>query len=146
VEGSLHYEQDPDANDDPDNAGRLALLKRPNGGVIERFPAHPHEGDVGAPASDPTARVIVTGTSKATRRPFNIAVAFEPVKRAGKTVGGGVAQSTFHHFCDYNWDTSAGCPSFVSEQPGGQIAAGGAHALDDIKTYVGNIARWLSIR
>lgn len=58
--------------------------------------------------------------------------------------GGGVAESTFHHFCDYNWDTSAGCPSFVAEKPGDQIAREGPRALDDIKAYCANIARWLS--
>ena len=28
-----------------------------------------------------------------------------------------IAESTFHHFADYNWDPSRGCPSFVSETP-----------------------------
>jgi hypothetical protein len=122
------------------------LLQGPGGTVLSRFPAHPHEGAVGAPPSDPSARVIATGTSKATQRPFNIAVAFEPVTRDGAALGAGLAESTFHHFCDYNWDVAAGCPSFVSEKPGDQIAREGAHALDDIKAYVANIARWLSPR
>ena len=47
------------------------------GGVIRYLPSHPHEGGVGAPANDPTARVIATGRSKTTGAPFNIAVAFE---------------------------------------------------------------------
>jgi hypothetical protein len=42
---------------------------------VALLPAHPHEGSVGAPADDPTARVVVTGTSEVTGRPFNIAAA-----------------------------------------------------------------------
>lgn len=119
------------------------LLRRSDGSVIERLPAHPHEGGVGAPPGA-GARVILTGTSRATARPFNIAVAFEPQRVDGGMRGAGLAESTFHHFCDYNWDISAGCPSFVTEAPGRQIAELGAPALADVKTYVANIARWLS--
>src|SRR5437868_4535745 len=58
------------------------LLRRREapGGVIRLFPAHPHEGAVGVPTGESGARVIATGVSKATGRPFNLAVAFE---RAG---------------------------------------------------------------
>jgi hypothetical protein len=52
------------------------------------------------------------------RRPFNIAVAFESHDGAGR----GWAESTFHHFTDYNWDTSLGRPSFVTEHPSDAIA------------------------
>ena len=107
--------------------------------LIHRFPAHPHEGDVSAPPDDPTARVIARGTSVVTGRPFNIAVVFEPTDGNGHAL----AESTFHHFADYNWDVSKGCPSFVGETPGNQIASD-PHALDDIKTYVANVAAWLS--
>ena len=48
-------------------------------GLIRYLPAHPHEGAVGAPPGDASARVIAVGTSKATGRRFNIAVAFEPL-------------------------------------------------------------------
>src|SRR5579883_1851481 len=44
------------------------------GGVLRFFPAHPHEGDVGAPPGDKSARVIATGRSKTTGRPFNLVV------------------------------------------------------------------------
>ena len=121
-------------------AGATHEVLQDDGRTLRRFPAHPHEGDVGAPPEDPTARVIATGTSKATKRPFNIAVVFEPTD--SKT-GRGLAESTFHHFCDYNWDIRAGCPSFVAEPPGHQIEKD-PHALDDIKAYVANVARWLS--
>src|SRR4029078_6933165 len=46
------------------------LLRRPDGSQIEFFPAHPHEGGVGAPTNDPAAKVIASGTSLVTQRPF----------------------------------------------------------------------------
>jgi hypothetical protein len=63
---------------------------------VRYLPSHPHEGAVGAPPDDPSARVIATGTSKASGKTFNIAVAFEPSAAGGPTV----AESTFHHFAD----------------------------------------------
>ncbi len=110
-------------------------------GLIHYLPAHPHEGAVGAPSGDASARVIATGVSKASGRPFNIAVAFEP------TAGGGpaLAQSTFHHFADYNWDPSMGCPSFVSEAPGTGLARS-PEARDSVRRYVSNLALWLAGR
>lgn len=115
-------------------------------GVIEFFPAHPHEGAVGVPAEAKNARAIAVGKSKVTNRPFNLAVAFESVEDAhGDTLGRAVTESTFHHFCDYNWDTQMGCPSFVEEPPGDGIKRE-PRALEDIKTYVRNIALWLAPR
>jgi hypothetical protein len=109
-------------------------------GSIRLLPAHPHEGDVGAPDGE-GARVIARGKSKVTGIAFNIAVAFDP----GEHGGPGLAESTFHHFADYNWDTRAGCPSFVSEPPGdGMQRVPGA--LADTQRYVLNIAAWLSSR
>jgi hypothetical protein len=109
-------------------------------GVIRFLPSHPHEGAVGAPA-DEDARVIATGTSQVTGRQFNIAVAFEP------GVGGGpaIAQSTFHHFADYNWDTRSGSPSFVTETPGDALGRT-PQAIHDTHRYVRNVARWLAKR
>jgi hypothetical protein len=107
-------------------------------GAIRYLPAHPHEGDIGAP-SDESARVIATGVSKVTGRPFNIAVAFESSKRGGRAI----AQSTFHHFADYNWDTGAGAPSFVTEPPGHGMQ-NDPQALGDAHRYALNIARWLT--
>lgn len=43
------------------------------GGIIRYLPAHPHEGAVGAPKNDPTARVIATGRSRVSGVTFNIA-------------------------------------------------------------------------
>ena len=118
-------------------------LRNPDdpGGFVRFLPSHPHEGDVGKPANDPTARVIATGRSKATGASFNIAVAFEPAHGLGP----GIAQSTFHHFADYNWDTAAGSPSFVSEPPGTALAKSG-EARRSVARYVGNVALWLARR
>ena len=84
-----------------------------------------------APAHDPSARVILDGRSAVSGVSFNLAVAFEPSDDGGPAI----AQSTFHHFCDYNWDIERGAPSFVSERPG----SGMQHfpeALRSTKQYV----------
>ena len=124
------------------------LLRRASSpsGLIEFFPAHPHEGGVGVPQGEEHARVIATGISQATGRPFNLVVAFETAPdKHGNKMGRGVAESSFHHFVDYNWDVDSGCPSFVLEQPGDGIKRE-PKKLDDIKTYVRNLALWLSPR
>ena len=113
-------------------------------GRVEYFPAHPHEGGVGVPEGEASARVVATGTSQVTKRPFNLIVAFETGQDGhGNTLGRAVAESSFHHFVDYNWDTSKGCPSFVAEPPGDQIMRE-PERLEDVKTYVRNLALWLA--
>jgi len=113
-------------------------------GTIENFPAHPHEGSVGVPDGEQHARVIATGTSKITGRDFNLIVAFERARDDhGNLLGRAIAESSFHHLVDYNWDTSKGCPSFLHEPPGDQIKRE-PQKLDDIRTYVKNAARWLA--
>ncbi|RRN63963.1 hypothetical protein [Caulobacter sp. 602-1] len=109
-------------------------------GALRYLPAHPHEGAVMAP-KDADARVIMTGRSQSTGRDFNLAVAFEGDAQGGRAI----AQSTFHHFTDYNWDLSRGCPSFVSETPGEGMARE-PQALRDTHRYVLNIAAWLGRR
>ena len=112
-------------------------------GLIEFFPAHPHEGAVGVPEDEEHARVIATGQSKVTGRPFNLVVAFESSGDGrGNKLGRGIAQSSFHHFVDYNWNTEMGCPSFLEEPPGDGYKRN-PKALEDIKTYVSNAAVWL---
>jgi hypothetical protein len=114
--------------------------------LIEFFPAHPHEGAVGVPDDEVHAQVIATGESKTTGRPFNLIVAFESTPdNHGHTLGRGIAESSFHHLVDYNWDTSLGCPSFVEEPPGDGYKRN-PEALEDIKTYVRNAAVWLAVR
>lgn len=113
------------------------LLRRGDGTPIERFPSHPHEGDVGVPPGRGDLHVVATGTSRSTESSFNLIV-------AGEANGGrAIAESSFHHFCDYNWDPRLGCPSFVEEQPVDDVIRdpGG---LDDVRAYVRNAVRWLA--
>lgn len=113
-------------------------------GRVAYFPAHPHEGGVGAPDGESSARVIATGMSQATQRPFNLIVAFEKEQdEHGNTLGRAVAESSFHHFVDYNWDTSMSCPSFVAEPPGDQLSRE-PEKLEEVKAYVRNLALWLA--
>jgi hypothetical protein len=113
-------------------------------GFIKFFPAHPHEGAVGVPEGESHARVIAAGVSQISGRPFNLVVAFDTAPdEHGNTLGRGIAESSFHHLVDYNWDTSLGCPGFVEERPGDGYKRN-PRALEDIKTYVRNAAVWLS--
>jgi hypothetical protein len=120
------------------------LLRRPDGSPIEHFPAHPHEGGVGAVPDDLYSRVIATGTSETTGRSFNLVVALEGCEdRQGNHRGRAIAESSFHHLVDYNWDTDMGCPSFLEEPPGDGYKQN-PEALEDIKKYVANVAKWLT--
>lgn len=110
-------------------------------GTVMYFPAHPHEGAVVAPKSDSHARVIATGTSLSTGNHFNIAVAFERTA----TEGPAIAESTFHHFADYNWDPRRGSPDFVSETPVYELP-NSPRAMASVHRYVGNLALWLAGR
>ncbi|MBB3475745.1 hypothetical protein [Sphingomonas sp. BK345] len=110
-------------------------------GTIRYLPSHPHEGSVSAPPDDRTARVIASGTSVVTGVRFNIAVAFEPEDGSGRAV----AQSTFHHFTDLNWDPGCGCPSFVTE-PAGRGMVDHLPAGQSVRRYVTNLTHWLSGR
>jgi hypothetical protein len=119
-----------------------AVLHDPDSptGAIRLLPAHPHEGGVDAPRGY-AARVIARGKSQATGRVFNLAVAFEADARSGRAV----AQSTFHHFADYNWDPRCGAPSFVTETPGDAMLHG-LQGLADAHRYARNLALWLGGR
>lgn len=110
-------------------------------GLIRYLPAHPHEGAVGAPKGDTSARVIATGRSRVSGVTFNLAVAFEPLDAGGPAI----AESTFHHFADYNWDPAMGAPSFVDEPPGNGITTF-APARRSTERYVRNVAMWLASR
>jgi hypothetical protein len=64
------------------------------GGLLEFFPAHPHEGAVGVPEGEEHARVIATGRSQTTGRSFNLVVAFESSNdNHGNRLGRGIAGS-----------------------------------------------------
>ena len=107
-------------------------------GAMRFLPSHPHEGAVIAPENQ-GARVIATGRSKVTGRRFNLAVALEASPGKGRAI----AESSFHHFADYNWDPRKGCPSFVDEPAGDAILRDPA-ALASTHTYVRNVATWLA--
>jgi hypothetical protein len=117
------------------------LLRNPDkaSNRIEWFPAHPHEGAVCPPPGDPRARSVARGRSLSTGRTFDLVVAFD---RTPEARGRAVAHSSFHHFADYNWDTSKGAPSFVSE-PEGDAIRRDPHLIDDIRTYLKNCVEWL---
>ena len=118
--------------------------RSPAGGILSRFPAHPHEGAVGPSPDDPSTRVVAEGRSTRTGRAFNLVVAAERTRASdGRLHGRLLAHSSFHHFCDYNWDLGSGAPSFVDDPPGSEVASD-REALDDIKTYVRNAVRWLA--
>ena len=111
--------------------------------AVELFPAHPHEGAVGVPAGS-KARVIATGISGITGRSFNLVVAIDRAETTdGESPGRVIAQSTFHHFADYNWSIAHGCPSFVTE-PAGDGMQTEPSALADIHAYVQNLVAWLA--
>ena len=109
-------------------------------GAVRFLPSHPHEGAVRVPEGE-SARIIAAGHSKVTGRRFNLAVAFEATGGKGRAI----AESSFHHFVDYNWDPRQGCPSFVDEPAGDAILRDPA-ALAATHTYVRNVATWLGQR
>jgi len=108
-------------------------------GIIELLPSHPHEGANSIPTGVKSGRVIATGTSILTRRAFNLVLAFEADEEHGRAI----ADSSFHHFLDFNLDPEKGCPSFVSE-PIGSGLKNNAQARADTETYFLNLAQWLS--
>jgi hypothetical protein len=108
-------------------------------GTVTHLPSHPHEGAVARPRADSSARVIATGRSLATGERFNIAVAFE----RSESDGPAIAQSTFHHFADYNWDPSSGSPDFVTEPPV-YVLPNTPRAMASVHCYVRNVALWLA--
>lgn len=125
--------------DDP--VHELLRTDRTASGRIEWFPAHPHEGAVSADL--PFAEVLARGRSTSTGRHFNLAVALDgETTDDGAPMGRAVAESTFHHFADYNWDVDLGAPSFVTELPGDAMKANPRH-LAVFKDYVRNLAIWL---
>ena len=120
------------------------LLKKASGETIAFFPAHPHEGGIGVPENEASARIIAKSKSLITGNDFNLIVAFEHHEdKHGNRLGRAVAESSFHHLVDYNWDTNKGCPDFVEEKPGDGYTKN-PQALNDIKIYVENLAKWLA--
>ena len=117
------------------------LMRRAAGGSIRFLPAHPHEGSVGVPKGlEAVARVVAQGHSMTTGAWFNLCVAVEE-----PGMGRAVADASFHHFCDYNWDPRKGAPTFVTE-PVGDGVLETPDSLEDTHRYVENIAAWLAGR
>ena len=85
------------------------------------------------------ARVVARGKSKATGRPFNLSVAFEAVQGKGRAI----AESSFHHFADYNWEPRKGCPRFVGERAGDEMLRE-PEARASVHAYARNLALWLA--
>jgi len=112
---------------------------------VEQLPAHPHEGAVGVPRGAAAfARVLATATSQTSGRTFNSIVAFDGERDArGRPLGRAIAQSTFHHFCDYNWDPRRGSPSFVDEPPSDAVVRDPT-LLRGVHAYTRNVAAWLN--
>lgn len=126
----------------PEPVHELLRTDRSGSGRIEWFPAHPHEGLVSANAV-PNATVLAQGRSATTGRMFNLAVLLDgECAPDGRPMGRAVAESTFHHFADYNWDIDCGAPIFVTERPGSQIKEDPSR-LAVFKDYVRNVAAWL---
>ena len=125
---------------DPPVHELLRTDKTPSG-RIEWFPAHPHEGSLRADVRHATA--LARGRSATTGRRFPLAVAIEgEPNHHGGLMGRAVAESSFHHFADYNWNVALGAPSFVTEPPGTEVASDPLR-LEVFKDYVHNLARWL---
>jgi hypothetical protein len=122
--------------------GSHPLLERADapGGRVELFPSHPHEGAVGVPRGEARAHTVARSSSLVTGREFDLIVAFE---RTDAAPGRAIAESSFHHFADYNLDPSRGAPSFVTEPPGDGIL-GEPRVMADLRAYLHNAARWLA--
>ena len=75
---------------------------------------------------------------------LNLVVAFEnePAQH-GNLLGRAIAESSFHHMVDYNWNPEMGCPSFLEEPPGDGYRRE-PEKLNDVKQYLANAAAWLS--
>ncbi len=122
-------------------------LIQSNGELIRYFPTHPHEGAISIPkGTEQYASVIAEGKSKLSGLNFDLIIAFEShIDKENNSYGRAVMHSSFHHFADYNWDTSKGCPDFVFEPVGNEMSKS-PQAQDDIRVYSVNLANWLSVR
>jgi len=70
---------------------------------------------------------------------------FPPARQVRCACERAIAQSTFHHFADYNWDIRAGSPSFVTEPPSDGLVKH-PQAAADTRRYVLGVADWLGDR
>lgn len=85
---------------------------------------------------------IARGSSRLSGRDFLLAVAFDHPAANGAPARRAVAQSTFHHFADYNIDVSDGAPSFVTDPEAPEEDRDPEGARQSLR-YWENLARWL---
>ena len=108
-------------------------------------PRAPARGGGGPPPGDPSTRVVAEGHSTRTGAPSTWWS--PPSGRAATTGGCMVGPSPTRRTSTTSATTTGisrpGAPTFVDDPPEYQVAAN-RHALDDIKTYVRNAARWLA--
>lgn len=109
----------------------LHTEKSPSG-VVEFFPAHPHEGALSIPDNMPYARAIAAPADAGQARTFALAVAIENEPTGnGHPCGRAIAISSFQHLADSNWEP------LQSREDADRLAA--------FQDYIRNIARWLSV-
>jgi hypothetical protein len=117
------------------------LLRDPTGGD-----ARPPPGPSARRRGFGARRTVLTLASSppvAARSPTGRSTLPSPSRANPGGEGRGLAQSTFHHFADYNWDPRLGSPSFVTEAPGDSILRD-PESLRQTQAYMANLAGWLS--
>ena len=113
--------------------GRYPLLDG-----VELLPAHPHEGALRVPDG---GVAIARSSSRLSGRDFLLAVAFDRPASEGAPGRRAVAQSTFHHFADYNIDVTDGAPSFVTDPEAPEAERDPEGARQSLR-YWENLASW----
>jgi hypothetical protein len=105
------------------------LLRTPQSpsGIIEYFPAYPHEAAMSVPSYAPFARVIAIAADAENDAAANVAIAIDDERcHDGSVCGRAVATSSLRHFANGAWN---GHSDAVSES---------------FKDFARNIARWLA--
>ena len=121
-----------------------ALLRKPDNGWIEfSLLIHTKARSVSQLVRTMRALLRVATVKSRIVRSISSLLSRIPTTDHGNTLGRGIAESSFHHFADYNWDPAMGCPIFVAKPPGDGYKRN-PQALKDIKTYVNNAASWLA--
>jgi hypothetical protein len=104
----------------------LLRTRRSPSGVIEYFPAYPHEAAMSVPTYAPFARVIAIAAEAENDAAANVAIAIDDERcHDGSICGRAVATSSLRHFANGAWN---GHTDAVSES---------------FKDFARNIARWL---
>jgi hypothetical protein len=119
------------------------VLRDPDdlGGIVRFLPAHPHEGAVGKPANDDSAKVVADQSQQSQRHSFQHCGGFRTDRR------GRSRHRAIHlpPFCRLQMEPADGSIQVVSERPGGALAKS-VKARRSVARYVGNLALWLAGR